>query len=178
MFSGVLADGDTLQFRDEPTETWFRSRFMPYGEELAAIVERLRPLADSSAYAAASLPYLLWESGDFGQLVSLALTDDALPAGNDLERHQIAQQRVQFALKAALRQRAYPPAARLALRAGAQGAGHSRLLRLLRKNPDLAGVFLDAQTIEDLVAARDLTGSWPNSNLVHEGALLSFAPSQ
>lgn len=178
LHGSLLADGDTLQFRDEPTETWFRSRFMPHGEELAAIVERLRPLADSSAYAAASLPYLLWESGDFGQLVSLALTDDALPAGNDLERDQIAQQRVQFALKAALRQRAYLPAARLALRAGAQGAGHSRLLRLLRKNPDLAGAFLDAQTIEDVVAARDLTGSWPNSNLVHEGALLSFAPSQ
>jgi hypothetical protein len=178
LHGSLLADSDTLQFRDEPTETWFRSRFMPRGAELAAIAERLRPLADSSAYAAASLPYLLWESGDFGQLVSLALTDDALPAGNDLERHQIAQQRVQFALKAALRQRAYLPAARLALRAGAQGAGHSRLLRLLRKNPDLAGVFLDAQTVEDLVAARDLTGGWPNSNLVHEGALLSFAPSQ
>ncbi len=178
LHGSLLADGDTLQFRDEPTETWFRSRFMPRGEELEAIVERLRPLAGSSAYAAASLPYLLWESGDFRQLVSLAMTDDALPAGNDLERHQIAQQRVQFALKAALRQRAYLPAARLALRAGAEGAGHSRLLRLLRKNSDLAGAFLDAQIIEDLVAARDLIGSWPNSNLVHEGALLSCAPSQ
>jgi hypothetical protein len=178
LYGSLLADGDTLQFRDEPTETWFRSQFMPHGEELKAIVERLRPLAGSSAYAAASLPYLLWESGEFGQLVSLAMTDDALPVGNDLERHQIAQQRVQFALKAALRQRAYLPAARLALRAGAEGAGHSRLLRLLRKNPDLAGAFLDAQTTEDLVAARDLIGSWPNSNLVYEGALLSCAPSQ
>ena len=120
----------------------------------------------------------MWESGDFGELVRLALTGEALPAGNDIERQQVAQQRLQFALKAALRQRAYLPAARLALRAGAQGSGHSRLLRLLRENSDLAGTFLDPQTIEDLVAARDLAGGWPNSNLLHEGALLSFTPSQ
>lgn len=69
-------------------------------------------------------------------------------------------------------------AARLALRVGAQGSGHGRLLRLLRENSDLAGTFLDPQTVEDLVATRDLVGGWPNSNLLHEGALLSFAPSQ
>jgi hypothetical protein len=178
LHGALLADGDTLQFRDEPTETWFRMRFRPQGDALKNTIERLRPLASSSAYVAASLPYLMWESGDFEQLVSLAMADDALPVGNDLERHQIAQQRVQFALKAALRQRAYRPAGRLALRAGAKTSGHSRRLRLLRENSDLAGEFLDPQTIEDLVAARDLIGEWPNSNLVHEGALLSFAQSQ
>jgi hypothetical protein len=174
----LVVDGDTLQFRDEPTETWFRLRFRPQGDALRAMIRRLRPLAAGSAYVATSLPYLLWESGDFEELVGLALTDDALPAANDLERQQIAHQRVQFALKAALRQRAWLAAARLALRAGAHSSGHSRRLRLLRRHSDLAGVFLDDQTIEDLVATRDLLGDWPNSNLVHEGALLSFASSQ
>ena len=174
----LLADGDTLQFLNEPTETWFRSRFRPEGDALRLFVRRLLPLASGSGYVAASLPQLMWESGDFDELVRLALTGEALPEGNDIERQQVAQQRLQFALKAALRQRAYLPAARLALRAGAQGASHSRLLRLLRENSDLAGTFLDPQTIEDLVATRDLAGDWPNSNLLHEGALLSFAPSQ
>lgn len=174
----LLADGDTLQFLNEPTETWFRSRFRPKGEDLRLFVRRLLPLAAGSGYVAASLPQLMWECGDFDELVRLALTGEALPEGNDIERQQVAQQRLQFALKAALRQRAYLPAARLALRAGAQGSGHSRLLRLLRENSDLAGTFLDPQTIEDLVATRDLAGDWPNSNLLHEGALLSFAPSQ
>lgn len=178
LHGSLVVDEDTLQFRDEPTETWFRSRFRPQGGALKTMVGQLRPLANSSAYVAASLPYLMWESGDFEELVDLAMTDDALPAGNDLERQQIAHQRVQFALKAALRQRAWLPAARLALRAGAQSCGHSRRLSLLRRHSDLAGAFLDAQTIEDLVATRDLIGDWPNSNLVHEGALLSFARSQ
>jgi hypothetical protein len=174
----LLADGDTLQFLNEPTETWFRSQFRLEGEALRLFVRQLVPLAGGKGYVAASLPQLLWESGDFDELVRLALAAEALPAGNDIERQQVAQQRLQFALKAALRQRAYLPAARLALRAGVQGSGHSRLLRLLRENSDLAGTFLDPQTIEDLVATRDLAGDWPNSNLLHEGALLSFAPSQ
>ena len=174
----LLADGDALQFLNEPTETWFRSRFRPEGEALRLFVRQLVPLASGSGYVAASLPQLMWESGDFDELVRLAMTGEALPAANDIERQQVAQQRLQFALKAALRQRAYLPAARLALQAGAQGSGHSRLLHLLRENSDLAGTFLDPQTIEDLVATRDLAGGWPNSNLLHEGALLSFAPSQ
>lgn len=174
----LLAEADTLQFLNEPTETWFRSRFRPEGEALRLFVRQLVPLAGGSGYVAASLPQLMWESGDFDDLVHLALAGEALPEGNDIERQQVAQQRLQFALKAALRQRAYLPAARLALRAGAQGSGHSRLLRLLRENSDLAGTFLDPQTIEDLVATRDLAGAWPNSNLLHEGALLSFASSQ
>ena len=178
LHGSLVVDGDALQFRDEPTETWFRSRFKPEGDALKALIGRLRPLAATSAYVAASLPHLLWEAGDFDELVSLALSDDALPSGNDLERQQIGYQRVQFALKAALRQRSWLSAARLALRSGAEGSGHSRRLRLLRGHTDLAGAFLDPQTIEDLVAARELTGDWPNSNLVHEGALLSFARSQ
>jgi hypothetical protein len=174
----LLADADSLQFLNEPTETWFRARFRPEGEALRLFVGQLAPLARRSGYVAASLPQLMWECGDFDELVRLALTGEALPEGNDIERQQVAQQRLQFALKAALRRRAYLSAARLALRAGAQGSGHSRLLRLLRENSDLAGTFLDPQTIEDLVATRDLAGDWPNSNLLREGALLSFAPSQ
>ncbi|MGN6606507.1 MAG: hypothetical protein ACTHMS_05775 [Jatrophihabitans sp.] len=174
----LLVEGDALQFRDEPTETWFRSRFSPQGAALTDLLARLRPLATHSGYVAASLPYLMWEVGEFDELVKLAMTDDALPVDNELERHQISQLRVQFALKAALRQAALLPAARLGVRAGVLSSGHSRRLALLRDNADLAGEFLDEQTTEDLVARRELTGEWPNSNLVHEGALLSFTASQ
>src|SRR3954454_11806739 len=134
----LLADGDARQFLNEPTETWFRSQFRPEGDALRAFTRRLLPLAEGSGYVAASLPPLMWECGDFDELVRVALADEALPAGNDIERQQVAQQRLQFALKAALRQRAYLHVTRLALRAGAQGSSHGRRLRLLRDNSDLA----------------------------------------
>jgi hypothetical protein len=76
----LLADGDALQFLNEPTETWFRSQFRPEGDALRAFVARLLPLASGSGYVAASLPPLMWECGDFDELVRLALADEATPA--------------------------------------------------------------------------------------------------
>ncbi|GAB7185220.1 hypothetical protein ATKI12_5051 [Kitasatospora sp. Ki12] len=171
----LLVDGDTLQFRDEPTETWFRTRCRPTGKALTDFLDRLTPLAATEPYVAASLPQLLWEADQVDTLVDLALTDGALPRGNDLEEHEIAQQRAQFALKATLRAGRDFEAARLALKAAGLAAGHSRRIQLLRRNTDLAGQFLDARTIEDMVATRSLAGDWPGSNLHYEGALLSAA---
>ncbi|MEU2913534.1 hypothetical protein ACWCQ0_41370 [Streptomyces massasporeus] len=99
----LLADGDTLQFRDEPTETWFRTRYRPTGNSLINFIDRLTPLAAEEPYVAASLPQLLWEAGQVDTLVELAMTDGALPESDDLEQREIAQQRAQFALKATLR---------------------------------------------------------------------------
>jgi len=173
----LLLQGDSVQFRDEPTETWFRNKFRATGEALASLVAGLRRLAEQDAYAATSLPQLLWEAGSFDELVHLALSDEALPNSNDVERLEIQQQRVQFALKAALRTELTLEAARLALKAGTLAAGHSRRLRLIRENTDLAGEFLDSQTIEDLVARRAFVSEWPGSNLAYEGALMSVSES-
>ncbi|WP_329371558.1 hypothetical protein [Streptomyces sp. NBC_01483] len=174
----LLVDGDTLQFRDEPTETWFRTRYRPTGQSLIDFIDRLTPLAAGEPYVAASLPQLLWEAGQVDTLVELAMTDGALPEGDDLEQREIAQQRAQFALKATLRVGKEWEAARLAVKAGSLAAGHSRRLHLLRSNTDLAGKFLDAITVEDIVANRSLAADWPGSNLHFEGALLSFAAGQ
>ncbi|MGN6772887.1 MAG: NACHT domain-containing protein [Rhizobiaceae bacterium] len=46
----LIVREDAVQFRDEPTETWFRQRFRPTGAELNAFISRLKPLAAESAY--------------------------------------------------------------------------------------------------------------------------------
>ena len=175
---GLLADGGTVQFLDEPTETWFRTNFRPEGDKLARFIERLLPLAETSPYVAASLPQLLWEAERVDLLVDLALNDRSLPREGDLEQRGIAQQRAQYALKATLRAARDFEAARLALKAGSLAAGHSRRRDLLRRNTDLAGQFLNARTLEDLVATRALAEDWPGSNLHYEGAVLSAAAGQ
>lgn len=174
----LLVDGDCVQFRDEPTETWFRTTYRPTGDKLDAFIARLTPLASSQPYAAASLPELLWEADQLDVLVQLAMTDAALPEGNDLEQREIAQQRSQYALKAALRAGRDVEAARVALKAGVLAAGRSRTLTMFRSNPDLAGRFLDAQVVEDLVSTRGLAAEWPGSHLQYEGSLLSVAAGQ
>lgn len=174
----LLVDGETLQFRDEPTETWFRTQYRPTNERLVEFISHLAPLANTEPYVALSLPRLLWEAGQAEELVRLALSDEALPQVEGLERKEIAQQRAHFALKAALRSGHELNAVRLALRAGSLAAGHSRRLSLIRENTDLAGEFLDDATIADLIATRSLHAGWAGSHLHYEGALLSARSSE
>ncbi|MDP9819971.1 hypothetical protein [Spirilliplanes yamanashiensis] len=178
----LLIDGGTVQFRDEPTETWFRENFRPVGEDLDHLLSKLKPIAAEDPYAAASIPALLWEARRVDELLRLALSDEALPFDDvddeqlrSLQRTEIDQERAQFALKAALREGREFEAGRLALKVGALTAGRTRRLQLIRQNTDLAAAFLDSHIVEQLIAGRNLTGDWPNSNLPAEGALLSGA---
>lgn len=173
----LLVQGDAVQFRDEPTESWFRSNFRVSGTAVGALAQKLRTLAERDAYAAGSLPQLLWESGELQELVALALSTEALPSTNNIERREIEEHRVQFALKASLRAGNHFDAATLAFKAGGLAAGRSRHIEMIRANTDLAGEFLDPTTSEEIIASRSLRRGWPGSNLVYEGTLLAFNPS-
>ncbi|GAA1526236.1 hypothetical protein GCM10009690_31930 [Brevibacterium permense] len=181
----LLIDSGTVQFRDEPIESWFREHYRPTGGQLDELLTRLMPLADSDAYVAASLPALLFEANRFDELVQLALSDRALPDNklpldqrNELQRREISQQRTKFALSAALRGDHVSAAAQLALRLGELTAGRTRRLQLICDNTDLSAQFLDPRVLEQLVATRAVMSEWPGSNLLYEAALLAGAPGQ
>lgn len=170
----LLVRDDGVQFRDEPTESWFQERFRPAASEMSTFIDRLKPQAASSAYVSAALPQLMLEAGQFDALIELALSGGALPVGDDLVRRDVELQRLRFALKAALRKKAYAVAAKLALKAGNDVAADHRQNALLSANTDLATIFLPPEQIQDLVARRLVDGGrWPGSHHVYEAAMLS-----
>lgn len=169
----LVRDG-AIQFRDEPTETWFRERFRPSANDLDPFISRLMPLAGSSAYVAAVLPQLMLEAGRFGELVRLALEGGALPEGDAMARRDIELQRLQFALQAALRDKRYEAAAMLALKAGGERAAGERQQQLMGRNTDLAAHFLDAGQMLEQVSRRQVGGgTWTGSEHAYEAAFLS-----
>jgi hypothetical protein len=181
----LLIDSGAVQFRDEPTETWFHENCRPTGARLHEFLERVSGLADRDPYLATSLPDLLLEAGRIDDLVQRALDLAYHAVGkqfshreSDLEKYEIAQHTVQVALKGALRGRHELAAARLALNAGKLAAGHGRRLKLIRDNPDLASEFLDASLQEHLIATRALSGDWPGANIISESAMLATASGQ
>jgi len=170
----LIVREDAVQFRDEPTETWFRQRFRPSGAELNTFISRLKPLAAASAYVAAVLPALMLEAGLFDDLVALALTSEALPQGSAIAKRDVELQRLQFALKAALRGKRYFEAIKLAMKAGGEAATDERQQKLLSQNTDLAARFLEPNQILEQVSRRLITGgSWTGSEHAYEAALLS-----
>jgi len=168
----IVTDG-TIQFFDEPAETWFRERFKPKPAELSAFVGTLRPLASHSPYVASVLPQLMLEAGQYPELVTLALSSEGLPENSPLERRDVELQRLQFALKASLRSKHYLDAAKLAMKAAGETAGDDRQRSLLQENTDLAAVFLEPDGIQEVVSRRTFGSDWIGSHHAYEAGLMS-----
>lgn len=172
---GLHFNNNTLQFRDEPTETWFRDNHSLNPVQMRELATRVAPLANDSTYVATVLPQMYFEARMVDELVQLALSDAGLPAdADDLQSQEIARARARFALGAALRAKRNEDAALLAVKAGTLSSGHSRRMKMLRKNPDLAARFLDTEVVDTLCSGRDLTDEWPGSNLHVEAVMLSY----
>ncbi|QGM99706.1 AVAST type 3 anti-phage nuclease/ATPase Avs3a [Methylocystis parvus] len=169
----LLVAGETIQFLDEPAETWFRDKFKPTAHGMAGFIISLKPLATRSAYVASMLPQLMLQAGQFSELVELALSSAALPEGSPLEKRGVELQRLQFALKAGLRSQRYLEAAKLALKAGGETAGDERQRTLLQENTDLASDFLELDLIQEIVSRRTFGSGWVGSHHAYEAALLS-----
>lgn len=163
---------NSVQFRDEPTETWFRQKFSASPEQIGSYINRLKPLATQFNYVAEVLPILLLRSENYAELIRLALSDELLPE-SPIDKRNVRVYRLQFAFKAALRQTLYADAAKLALRAGEEVAGDQRQLELLSKNTDLIATLQSPQRVQELAFRRMLSGAWHGSENVYSAALLS-----
>lgn len=169
----LLVKGNSLHFRDEPSETWFRERFKPESTELSRFLERLRPLATQSSYAAAALPQLLLEAGNIVELVALALSGEGLPSENPLEKRDVEVQRLIFALKACLQQKHYLAAAKLAFKSGAECAGEQRQNNLIQENTDIASQLMAPDRVEEIVSRRVFGSTWMGSHHAYDAGILS-----
>lgn len=163
----------SVQFRDEPTETWFRERFSTTKNQIASYISRLEPLAYKYPYVAETLPSLLLQAEKYDELIILALSDDFLPQDNPIDERNIRIYRLQFAFRAALKLKRYADATKLALRAGEEVAGDKRQLALLTRNVDLIAPLQNEQRVQELAFRRTLHGDWDGSENVYSAALLS-----
>lgn len=163
----------SVQFRDEPTETWFRERFSSTKEQITSYIRRLEPLAYTYPYVAETLPSLLLQAEKFDELISLALSDGFLPQNNPIDERNIRIYRLQFAFRAALKLKRYADATKLALRAGEEVAGDKRQLALLTRNVDLIAPLQNEQRVQELAFRRMLHGDWDGSENIYSAALLS-----
>lgn len=165
-----------VQFRDEPTESWFISTYIADPEKIKIYISRLEPLAKTFPYVAEALPSLLLKSDQYGALIKLALSEDKLPANNPVEARSIQLYRLQFAFKAALKNQRYLDACKLALRAGEEVAGTERQMDILSNNIDLSTQFLSPQRIMELAHQRDISGDWTGSETIYSASLLATLP--
>lgn len=172
----VLIKGELLQFRDEPTETWFQEHFKPNADAFAEFIEVLRPQARKSAYVAATLPHLMLKAGQLDGLIKIALNSTDLPDSTMLESRDVEAQRLHFALRASLRSHRDLDSTKLALAAASLAAAEDRQWKTLQANTDLAGRFLEPEQILGVVTRKEFSAGWRGSHHVYDACMLSFTP--
>lgn len=163
----------TVQFRDEPTETWFRKRFVASKAQIVSFINLIYPLANSSGYVATALPALLFQSGMYDELVRIALSDEALPDNNKIERRYIRVFRLQFAFKSSIKQNDYVSAIKLALLAGEEVAGDKRQMSLLSSNIDIVSIMNSESIIKEFAYQQKFRSGWDGSENIYSAALLA-----
>ncbi|MGF7230370.1 hypothetical protein [Arachidicoccus sp.] len=163
----------SVQFRDEPTETWFRKTFLAKKENFEAYINILEPLANQYTYVAEVLPHLYLQAEQYEKLIEIALSDSYLPEDNPIDARNVRVYRLQFAFRAALRAKHYNDAIKIAMRAGEEVAGNQRQHGLFQNNIHLLVILQDKQKVQDIAFKRLLNGAWNGSENVFTASLLS-----
>jgi GTPase SAR1 family protein len=164
---------ESVQFRDEPTETWFRKTFLAKKENFETYINILEPLANQYTYVAEVLPHLYLQAEQYEKLIEITLSDSYLPEDNPIDARNVRVYRLQFAFRAALRAKHYNDAIKIAMRAGEEVAGNQRQLGLFQNNIDLLVTLQDQQKVQDIAFKRLLSGAWNGSENVFTASLLS-----
>jgi len=163
----------SVQFRDEPTETWFRNTFSGKPADYESYLKLLEPLAQGSTYVAEVLPHLYLQAEQYQKLIQVSLTDDFLPTDNPIDARTIRVYRLQFAFKAALKTRKIPDAIQVAIKAGEEVAGNQRQLQLLQDNIELLILLQSKEKIQEIGFKQQLRGQWDGSENIYTASLLS-----
>jgi hypothetical protein len=167
---------NSMQFRDEPTETWFLQRFSADQTRIANFAARLKPLAGEFTYVAQALPGLLYRADDYQQVIDLALSDAHLPTNNSLDERAVRIDRLQFAFKAALNHQKLADAMRIAFRAGEEMAGDRRQLEMFAENLDLVAALQAPHRVQELALRHKLGRFWPGCENLYTASLLCSVP--
>ena len=163
-----------VHFRDEPTETWFRSKFGRSEDEVREVVRLIKPLSSEYVYVAQALPSLLLKAEDYAQLARLAESDELLPDNIHIsERKMLRLERLRFAVSAMIRLEKYADALRLALIAGDMASESVRRDEIIKDHLVFAARVLPQDTVRELAATRRMQLSWGGSENLCAGVLLA-----
>ncbi|MCG9641738.1 hypothetical protein L1D22_17935 [Vibrio sp. Isolate34] len=171
---GLILIDKCIQFRDEPTETWFRKQFASTSDQAKEFVENIQEIANSNSYVSECLPYLMLAGGNHEDLIELALSEEFLPKGNPVDARSISTSRLNAALKSAIKLEDYFSFIKLALRTGEEFAGDQRQIELLNQNVTLIGMVQSPTEIQKLAFQGRLSGGWKGSENLYKSALLSL----
>ena len=100
----VKEENDSIQFRDEPVETWFKKRFKATKETYELLSTRLFDLKDSNPYVAITIPRLLYGAKRYDDLYNNAYSNK-LDITDPIQQQTIIVENITYSIKIASQQK-------------------------------------------------------------------------
>lgn len=164
-----------VQFRDEPTEKWFRDRFAGNDNLVADLCSALQAHLPQDPYSQSALPHLLVRSRQFGEAIKLALTTADLEPLDAVSRQRVQMTRVRYGLKASLQESDFGAAAKCLLLLGEYASHGERWKKFVSDHAMLFGRLQDPLLVQEYVFARP-PSEWKGRAQGQAAAILSMNP--
>ena len=164
-----------VQFRDEPTEKWFRDRFAGKDNLIADLCSALQAHLPQDPYSQSALPHLLVRSRQFSEAIKLALTTADLETLDAVSRQRVQTTRVRYGLKASLQERDFGAVAKCLLLLGEYASHGDRWKKFVSDHAMIFGRLQDPLLVQEYVFARP-PSEWKGRALGQAAAILSMNP--
>lgn len=168
------SDDDSIHFKDEPTETWFRDNYASNKEQISSFIETISQAVNQDIYLAEVYPHLLLKAGKYEDLIKLSL-DETIKLKNPIENRKVKISTLKFAFKAAIKNNNHKDALKIAMRIGEEIAGEGRQQDLLQSNIDIIKSLCGTEKIREIAFRQDLKSKWEGSENLYSASLLSYS---
>ena len=146
----IKDENNSIQFRDEPVETWFRKTFKATKEIFELIVTRLINLKDTNPYVAITIPRLLYGAERYDDLYNNAYSSQ-LNITDPIQQQTIIVENLAYSIKIATQQKDYLNLNKLLLELSKVLSIKDRSLEFIFNNADIIATLAGSEFINDFL---------------------------
>ncbi|PHS36384.1 MAG: hypothetical protein COB07_12420 [Sulfurovum sp.] len=175
MGAALLIKEDSVQFRDEPVESWFRETFKPSEELYNFLAKKLTTLYKTDPYVAMTLPRILYGAKEYHSLYTNAYNSSDIEIDDPVQRERIILENITYAIKLAKQEKDFTNLTKLLLEASKVIASKERHSEFIFANSDLIATLVGSEFINDFL----YRGNSFNLNGIlyaHSSLMLSMEP--
>ncbi len=147
----LLIKDESVQFRDEPVESWFRKTFQPSKELYQRLSDGIKSLSKSNPYVATTLPRILYGARDYESLYKNAYNSAELDIDDPVQRVNIIIENISYAVKLAKKQKDFKHLAKLLLEAVKIISSKDRHYEFIFDHSDLISSLVGPEFINDFL---------------------------
>lgn len=147
----LLIKENSVQFRDEPVESWFRNKFQVTEVFYKILATKLNDYVKTDAYIAMTMPRILFGAKEYQMLYTSVYNNENITIEDPIQRQNIILENITFAVKIAKQKNDIHNLSKLLLEASKILSSKDRQSEFILQNSDLIATLVGPEFINDFL---------------------------